>query len=82
MRSRFFHSLKAAAIHGVSFKTDAQLRACLRWYVPFYIHRRSHSSIATCPQLSTSDDARKTGGCLRNREKIPSGAGKMDAARS
>jgi putative transposase len=41
----FFHSLKADVIHGVSFKTDGQLRACLRWYVPFYNHRRSHSSI-------------------------------------
>ena len=41
----FFHSLKADVIHGVSFKTDAQLRACLRWYAPFYNHRRSHSSI-------------------------------------
>ena len=41
----FFHSLKADAIHGVRFTDDAQLRACLRWYVPFYNHRRTHSSI-------------------------------------
>jgi putative transposase len=41
----FFHSLKADVIHGMRFKTDAQLRACLRWYIPFYNYRRSHSSI-------------------------------------
>jgi putative transposase len=41
----FFHSIKADAVHGVRFTSDAQLRACLRWYVPFYNHRRTHSSI-------------------------------------
>jgi putative transposase len=41
----FFHSLKADVIHGVEFKTDESLRACLRWYVPFYNCKRLHSSL-------------------------------------
>jgi transposase InsO family protein len=41
----FFHSLKADVIHGVAFSTDKALRACLRWYVPFYNHRRLHSGL-------------------------------------
>jgi putative transposase len=41
----FFHSLKADVIHGVEFLNDEALRACLRWYVPFYNRRRLHSSL-------------------------------------
>lgn len=41
----FFHSLKADAIHGVEFPDDQMLRACLRWYVPFYNRKRLHSSL-------------------------------------
>lgn len=41
----FFHSLKADVIHGVAFPNDEALRACLRWYVPFYNRKRLHSSL-------------------------------------
>lgn len=45
----FFHSLKADVIHGVEFLTDDALRACLRWYVPFYNRKRLHSSLGYRP---------------------------------
>lgn len=41
----FFHSLKADVIHGCDFPNDEALRACLRWYVPFYNRKRLHSSL-------------------------------------
>lgn len=41
----FFHSLKDDVLHGVRFTNDAQLRTCIRSYIPFYNHRRSHSSL-------------------------------------
>ena len=41
----FFHSLKADVIHARRFANDEELRACLRWYIPFYNRERSHSSI-------------------------------------
>ena len=41
----FFHSMKADVIHGVDFADDESLRACLRWYVPFYNRKRLHSSL-------------------------------------
>ena len=41
----FFHSFKADVVHGVSFKDDRELRRCLRSYIPFYNHRRLHSSL-------------------------------------
>ena len=41
----FFHSLKADVIHGRRFDNDEELRACLRWYIPFYNRERLHSSI-------------------------------------
>ena len=41
----FFHSLKADVIHGSRFDTEAQLRSCVRSYIRFYNHRRSHSSL-------------------------------------
>jgi putative transposase len=46
----FFHSLKAEAVHGVRFQTDAQLRETLHRYVWFYNHRRLHSALGyRCP---------------------------------
>lgn len=42
----FFHSLKAEAIHGLHFKTEAGLRQELNHYIgQFYNHRRLHSGI-------------------------------------
>jgi putative transposase len=41
----FFHSMKADVLHGVRFTNDEQLRACIRSYIPFYNHLRSHSSL-------------------------------------
>jgi transposase InsO family protein len=42
----FFHSLKAEAIHGVSFSTEAELRRELNHYIgQFYNHRRLHSAL-------------------------------------
>lgn len=41
----FFHSLKADVIHAARFDTEAQLRSCVRSYIRFYNHRRSHSSL-------------------------------------
>jgi putative transposase len=40
----FFHSFKADAVHGLSFKDELQMRAQLLWYVPFYNQRRMHSA--------------------------------------
>jgi transposase InsO family protein len=46
----FFHSLKAEAVHGVRFQTDAELREALQRYVWFYNHRRLHSALGyRCP---------------------------------
>jgi transposase InsO family protein len=46
----FFHSLKAEAVHGVRFETDAELRETLHRYVWFYNHRRLHSALGyRCP---------------------------------
>lgn len=47
----FFHSLKADAIHGVEFPNDESIRACLRWYVPFYNRKRLHSSLGNEPPV-------------------------------
>jgi len=41
----FFHSLKADVIHGRSFHTITELRQQLRRSVPYYNHRRLHSSL-------------------------------------
>ncbi len=41
----FFHSLKADAVHGIRFQTDAELREELRRYTWFYNHRRLHSAL-------------------------------------
>lgn len=41
----FFHSCKADVIHGRDFRTIGELRRTLRWYLPFYNHRRLHSAL-------------------------------------
>ena len=42
----FFHTLKAEQLHGVSFKSDQELRVTLNSYINrFYNHRRMHSSL-------------------------------------
>ena len=42
----FFHSLKAEVIHGVSFKSEQELRVVLSGYInQFYNQKRLHSSI-------------------------------------
>ncbi|MDP1569610.1 MAG: IS3 family transposase [Vicinamibacterales bacterium] len=41
----FFHSCKADAIHGRDFRSIDELRRTLRWYLPFYNHRRLHSAL-------------------------------------
>ena len=42
----FFHSLKAEAIHGVSFKSEQELRVVLGGYInQFYNQKRLHSGI-------------------------------------
>jgi len=42
----FFHSLKAEAIRGHHFATDAELRATLRDYLRYYNATRAHSALA------------------------------------
>jgi transposase InsO family protein len=42
----FFHSLKAEALHGVRFETEAALRREIARYVRYYNHRRRHSALA------------------------------------
>jgi transposase InsO family protein len=41
----FFHSLKAEAIHGVTFASEESLRSCVREYVRYYNYERLHSSL-------------------------------------
>lgn len=42
----FFHSLKAEAIHGLRFDSEAELRHALNQYIgQFYNHRRLHSAL-------------------------------------
>jgi putative transposase len=41
----FFHSLKADALQGLTFKNVSELRRCLQAYVRYYNHRRMHSSL-------------------------------------
>lgn len=41
----FFHSMKADVIHGNTFNEDSQMLSVLRSYIPFYNHRRIHSSL-------------------------------------
>jgi len=37
--------MKADVIHGNTFTEDSQMLAVLRSYIPFYNHRRMHSSL-------------------------------------
>jgi putative transposase len=41
----FFHSLKAEAIHGVRFATDAALRRTVAQYIRYYNRHRLHSAL-------------------------------------
>lgn len=41
----FFQSMKAEAIHGLTFNEDRELLAVLRRYIPFYNRSRIHSSL-------------------------------------
>ena len=41
----FFHSLKADGVHGRPFRTVAELRQYLRWYLPYYNQQRLHSAL-------------------------------------
>ena len=41
----FFHSLKAEAIHGVRFATDAALRRTVAQYIRYYNQHRLHSAL-------------------------------------
>jgi transposase InsO family protein len=41
----FFHSMKSDAVHGVRFAQEAELRALLRRYMPYYNGVRLHSGI-------------------------------------
>lgn len=41
----FFHSMKADVVHGNTFNEDSQMLSVLRSYIPFYNHRRIHSSL-------------------------------------
>lgn len=39
----FYHSMKSDVVHGVTFKTDRDIEATVRRYIPFYNYRRLHS---------------------------------------
>lgn len=41
----FWHSLKAEALHGERFATEAVLRSTLAGYIRYYNHHRRHSSL-------------------------------------
>ena len=41
----FFHSLKSDVIHGEQFHSEAQLRATLERYIPYYNRTRVHSAL-------------------------------------
>ena len=45
----FFHSMKSDVVHGVRFDHDQQITAELTNYMPFYNHRRLHSSLGYVP---------------------------------
>lgn len=45
----FFHSLKTEWLHGMTFQTEAHLRAALLDYVRFYNQQRLHSSLGYLP---------------------------------
>jgi putative transposase len=45
----FFHSMKADAIHGLSFSSSENLTSTLRDYIAFYNSERLHSSLNYVP---------------------------------
>ena len=45
----FFHSMKSDIVHGVGFDHDHEIAAELDNYMPFYNHRRLHSSLGYVP---------------------------------
>lgn len=47
----FFHSLKTEWLHGMTFRTESELRATLLNYVHFYNRRRLHSSLGYLPPV-------------------------------
>lgn len=48
----FFHSLKTEWLFGMTFHTDADLRAALSDYVRFYNRKRLHSSLGYVPPVA------------------------------
>lgn len=48
----FFHSLKTERLFGMTFQTEAALRAVLFEYVHFYNRRRLHSSLGYLPPVA------------------------------
>jgi len=57
----FFHSMKSDIYHGVRFTEDAEIRAALNSYVPFYNDARLHSSLQYVPPATFEQQARRTG---------------------
>lgn len=57
----FFHSMKTDIYHGVRFSQDAELRAALNSYVPFYNEARLHSSLQYVPPATFERQARRAG---------------------
>jgi transposase InsO family protein len=45
----FFHSMKSDVVHGIHFDHDHEITATLSDYMPFYNHRRLHSSLGYVP---------------------------------
>jgi transposase InsO family protein len=41
----FFHTLKAEAVHGIRFATDAALRRTVAQYIRYYNQHRRHSAL-------------------------------------
>jgi transposase InsO family protein len=57
----FFHSMKSEIYHGIRFTEDAEIRAALNSYVPFYNEARLHSSLQYVSPATFEQQARKTG---------------------
>ena len=54
----FFHSMKSEIYHGVRFTEDAEVRAALKSYLPFYNEARLHSSLQYVPPATFEQRAR------------------------